>query len=98
MAGKKYSSARRQELLALLEKRSGSMASFARRHGVSLATLYNWQQHKERPVGNFIEIKSREDKLPHSPAIQLWAGEVQISFERLPDAEWLARLLKNLRG
>jgi transposase-like protein len=98
MAGKRYSTAQRQELLALLEQRSGSLASFARRHGVSVATLYKWQEHRERITGSFVEIERRESRAPGVPALQLCVGEAQLSFERLPDAEWLARLLQKLQG
>lgn len=98
MAGKRYSAAQRQELLALLEHRSGSLASFARRHGVSVATLYKWQGHRERIAGSFVEIERREGGAPGASALQLCVGEVQLSFQHLPDAGWLARLLQNLQA
>lgn len=98
MARKKYSASRRTELLGLFARRKESIARFAKTHGVSAATLYKWQQaHKEEAGGSFVEI-TREDRAQQGQHLLLRAGEVSLSFERLPDAGWLAALVHKLQG
>ncbi len=97
MARKKFSASRRTELLGLFARRTESIARFAKTHGVSAATLYKWQAHKEEASGSFVEI-TREDGAPQGQHLLLRAGEVSLSFERLPDAGWLAALVQKLQG
>lgn len=98
MARKKYSASRRTALLGLFARRTESIAHFAKRHGVSAATLYKWQQaDKENAGGSFVEI-TREDRPTQGQHLLLRAGEVSLSFESLPDAGWLAALVQKLQG
>jgi transposase-like protein len=97
MARKKYSASRRTALLGLFARRTESIARFAKTHGVSAATLYKWQAHKEEGGGSFVEI-TREDKAPQAPHLLVRMGEVSLSFESLPDAGWLAALVQKLQG
>ncbi len=98
MARKKYSASRRTALLGLFARRTESIAHFAKRHGVSAATLYKWQQaDKENAAGSFVEI-TREDSAPQAPHLLVRVGEVSLSFESLPDAGWLAALVQKLQG
>ena len=98
MTGKRYSAERRQELLALLEKRTESISSFARAHGVSAATLYKWQAPKAGAEGSFVEIRRQEGQAPAESGLLMQVGQVYLSFEVLPDVEWLAGVVQKLQG
>ena len=98
MAGKRYSAERREELLALLEKRTGSIASFAKAHGVSAAALYKWQDHQAGAPSGFVEITRQGSKAPAGPQMRVQVGRVCLSFEGLPDVDWLASLAQKLQG
>jgi transposase-like protein len=97
MARKKYNAAERSELLTLLAKRTESMAGFAKKHGVSVATLYKWQGMQGETGGGFVEIKGPAAQQAEGPLL-LRAGEVHLYFERLPEAGWLASLVQKLQG
>ena len=85
-------------MLGLFARRTESIAHFAKRHGVSAATLYKWQQaHRDKTGGSFVEI-TREDRPTQGQHLLLRAGEVSLSFESLPDAGWLAALVQKLQG
>ena len=98
MAGKRYSAERRQELLTLLSKRTESMSSFAKAHGVSAATLYKWQAPKAGAAGSFVEIMRQDGLAPAESGLLMQVGQVYLSFEGLPDVEWLAGLVQKLQG
>lgn len=60
MGGKRYSAREREELLNCLSNWQESVAGFAKVHGVSVGTLYNWKQQladrsPEADLG-FVEI------------------------------------------
>jgi len=98
MARKKYSASRRAALLELFARRTERIAHFAKTHGVSAATLYKWQRAgKAENVGSFVEI-TREDSGLAAAHLLVRVGEVSMSFERLPDAGWLAALVQKLQG
>jgi transposase-like protein len=97
MARKRYNAEERSELLSLLAKRTESMADFAKTHGVSLATLYKWQDVREETGGDFVEIRRPAAAQAGGPLL-LRAGEVHLYFERLPEAGWLASLVQKLQG
>jgi transposase-like protein len=97
MARKKYNAAERSELLRQLAKRTESMAGFAKKHGVSAATLYKWQGMQEESGGGFVEIKGPAAQ-PAGRHLLLRAGEVHLYFEGLPEAGWLASLVQKLQG
>ena len=76
-----------------------SIAGFAKVHGVSVGTLYNWKRqlaHRspEADLG-FVEIGQ-----PLSPELgvhlTLKIGSVSLHFEQLPDADWLSALVEKL--
>ena len=99
MGGRRYSAREREELLDCLANWQDSIAGFAKVHGVSVGTLYNWKQQiadksPEADLG-FVEIGQ-----PLSPELgvhlTLNIGSVSLHFEQLPDTDWLAALIEKL--
>ena len=77
--------------------RQQSISRFAKAHGVSVATLYHWQQQMadDGPGAGFVEIH-------HGAIVQdvvargLTVGAIALRFEALPDAGYLAALVQKL--
>jgi transposase-like protein len=96
MAGKRYSAQDRVLLLKRLADGQQRVSDFARENGISVATLYNWQQQAMRQEdAGFIEIKAPDAREKEIPMV-LQAGDVVLRFEQLPDAGWLATLVDKL--
>lgn len=96
MGGKRYSVQERAALVDLFSKRTGSIKSFIEAHGVSAATLYKWRGNTEDTGGGFVEIARTEAHL--SALLLVRVGGLELRFEQLPDAGWLAGLLQKLQG
>jgi transposase-like protein len=99
MGRKRYSLQERALLLEQLANRDQSIAGFAKAHGVSVATLYHWQQQAADAgadtAGSFVEIKHPGASQDAAPLV-LHAGGIALRFGQLPDAGWLAVLLQKL--
>ena len=92
MAGKRYSAQDRVLLLKRLADGQQRVSDFARENGISVATLYNWQQQAMRQEdAGFIEIKAPDAREKEIPMV-LQAGDVVLRFEQLPDAGWLGTM------
>ena len=99
MRGKKYSAQEREELLKSMAKRKESIAQFAKAHGVSVGTLYNWQQQaaelSPKAGSGFVEI-SRPISVGLGAQLTLKHGKVSMYFDQLPDTGWLTDLIEKL--
>ncbi len=84
----------RTKLLEAFATRQGSAEQFAKRHGLSVSTLYRWQS--EQAVAGFVEIKP-DGMLPQNESrMVLEKGELRIEFTALPDVGYMQALLNML--
>ena len=97
MGRKRYSSQERAALLEQFANRQQSISRFAKAHGVSVATLYHWQQQMadDGPGAGFVEIQ-RGVVQGAASVLTLHVGAIALRFEALPDAGYLAALLQQL--
>ena len=77
--------------------RQQSISRFAKAHGVSVATLYHWQQQlaEDVPGVGFVEIQ-RGVVQGAASVLTLHVGAIALRFEALPDAGYLAALVQKL--
>lgn len=97
MGRKRYSSQERTALLEQFANRQQSISRFAKAHGVSVATLYHWQQQlaDDGPGAGFVEIQ-RGVVQGAASVLTLHVGAIALRFEALPDAGYLAALVQKL--
>lgn len=87
---KKQSS--KSNLLRQFAKRRGSVKEFAEQHGVSVSSLYRWQD--EQDSGEFVMIQP-EDKSPcDGLQLILQKGDLRIEFTELPEFAYLQSTIK----
>jgi transposase-like protein len=98
MGRKHHSESERKEILRLLGQKTCTLKQFASEHGITVATLYQWQkkhQSVELVTGAFVEINRPEAKA--SATLCFRYQGVELSFSSLPDAIWLAGFVQNLQ-
>jgi transposase-like protein len=97
MGRKHHSESERKEILRLLGQKTCTLKQFASDHGITIPTIYQWQK-KQHPAmvdqGVFVEIDRPEPIA--STTLCLRHQCVELNFESLPDANWLATLLQRL--
>lgn len=93
---KRYTQEDKLRLLSAFKERTESATSFARRMGLSVGSLYRWEQ--ELPLGGFCEVVAPGAPLVASscPALTLDAGGVSVRFWSLPPGAYLVELLQGL--
>jgi hypothetical protein len=97
MGRKHHSESERKEILRLLEQKTCTLKQFAIEHGITVPTIYQWQKKQPSVVANsgvFLEI-DRPEVTPGTTLCLRHQG-VELSFESLPDANWLAKLVQHL--
>ena len=99
MGRRKYSAQEREALLKGLANCKEGISVYAKSQGVSVGTLYNWQQQlgqvKRDPGAGFVEI-GQPAPLEERGSLILRMGDVSLCFEALPEAGWLAVLVEKL--
>lgn len=98
MGRKHHSESERNEILRLFGQKTCTLKEFAKEHGIAIPTIYQWQkkqqQSLETELGVFVEIDRPESKASTSFCIRHQG--IELSFESLPDANWLATLVQHL--
>lgn len=79
-------------LVSQFAVRQESATQFAKRHGVSVSSLYRWQT--EQPEGGFVQIKPESSVLQATGSLVLEVGELRIEFSTLPEPGYLQSMLK----
>jgi hypothetical protein len=98
MAGKQFNETQRKQLLNLFQARRESIKQFTTRHGISACTLYKWQEKQAvQDQSAFVEIIPESAPAPASCAMILQTQQVTLHFQTLPDSDWLAELMHNLK-
>ena len=99
MGRRKYSAQDREALLEGLANCKEGISVYAKAHGVSVGTLYNWQQQagqvKPDSGAGFVEI-GQQVSFEEKGSLILRLGDVSLRFEALPEAGWLASLVEKL--
>jgi hypothetical protein len=97
MGRKHHSESDRKKILRLFEQKTCTLKQFASDHGITIPTIYQWKK-KHQPVtadlGFFVEIDRPEPLV--STTLCLRHQGVELSFDSLPDANWLAKLVQHL--
>lgn len=98
MRGVLRTAAERARLIAQFEASGLSGSAFAEREGVASSTFYQWLARRskaplKKSPPRFIEIEPA--KIDASGA-RLLLGEIALTFERTPTAEYLAALVRAL--
>lgn len=91
----------RRTILEGLQQWSGTRSAYAKKAGISKATLGRWlqenPQYRERkgtePVPTFVEVLS---PAATQPLRMMLPGNLQIAFETLPSPAWVASLAREL--
>jgi len=99
MGRRKYSAQEREALLKGLANCKEGISVYAKAQGVSVGTLYKWQQQagqvKPDPGAGFVEI-GQPVSFEEKGSLILRMGDVSLRFEALPEAGWLAVLVEKL--
>lgn len=76
---------------------SGSIASYCKEHGISKSGLIYHRQNLSKPRNGFAEVKALE--VPSKvlePSLKITDDARITKGPRLPDAQWLAALIREL--
>jgi hypothetical protein len=74
--------------------RQESVQQFAKRHRVSVSSLYRWQS--EQTISGFVQIKPEPTHLQATVPLVLEKGDLRIEFSTLPHAVYLQSILECL--
>lgn len=97
MPGKRFTKSQRRELLQQFQARTESIQQFAKRHGVSATSLYQWQQALDAdPHPGFVELKPEVATTGHCKLVLQYGG-VALHFDSLPDTDWLTELIQQIQ-
>lgn len=90
---KRYTKEEKEQILSAFRQRREVASQFSRRTGVSLGSLYRWQQ--ESGLG-FLEVVA--DIEPSvSRGLRVVMGDTALHFDVLPPVGYVAELLQLLR-
>jgi Transposase len=91
----KYTESKREEILAAFANRPDSVESFARRHGVSVNTLYLWRDaQRVKPKQSELVFRPIEPPSSVFLPVTVEIGGVMMIFSTPPDAGWFAEVIK----
>src|SRR5690348_17095174 len=87
------------ERVKLWRESGESGRDFARRHGVSSASLYQWAKRVEgKPSTRFLKLVPRSSASTPSADVVVEVGTARVRVARGFDAELLAEVVKALSG
>jgi transposase-like protein len=97
MGRKHHGESERKEILRLLSQKTCTLKQFASDHGITIPTIYQWQKKHQPSLvdqGVFVEI-DRPEPISKTTLCLRHQG-IELNFESLPDATWLATLVQRL--
>jgi hypothetical protein len=93
----KYTEVKRKKILQAFASRTDTVESFARRHGVSVGTLYLWREAQNAKSHGFESaFRPIEPSLPISMPFIVDISGIEMRFASPPDAIWFADFIKHL--